>query len=264
MLTSKQQSYDNSSLPRYGKPLSSIASLFPLYILLPRLVNVGNSYYEYNFLLPMRRMSKPIAQIIHNQVLIIDIRQVLIDDFNHRKNTALTFPSKLSDFTTHAAIKQFQYYFAEVISNMKYFCTSCGLFISIVEVTWLQRKDLIFQNGIQSNIFLKEGYDIYGQNGDYFYFCQSCIKEVQKSKIPQFRHINNINTYICHSYSQVFQDLILVEELVIAYAHLIIFMIKLRFSDASISSFYSRIRSYVIVLPQQPGPLFNLSLLNNI
>ncbi len=54
------------------------------------------------------------------------------------------------------------------------------------------------------------------------------------------------------------------EEAVIARAHFIIFIIKLRPSGASVSIFYSRIRGYDVVLAPQPGLLLNLRLSNNI
>ncbi len=209
-------------------------------------------------------MSRPIARNKRNQAPPVDTRQILIDDVNCRKYAVMTFSPKLSDSTTRAVVKQFQLYFAEVASDLEHVCTSGGLFIPVAEVTQLYRVDLIFQKGISSNVFSEEGLDTCGQNGDHFYFCQSCVNDIQKSKPPQFGCINSINTYTCYSYLESLKDLILVKKAVIARAHPIISIIKLRPSVVSVSASYSRIRSYAVVLPQQPGPLLNLLPSNDI
>ncbi len=147
---------------------------------------------------------------------------------------------------------------------MKHVYTSCGLFIPVAEVTRLHRADLIFQKGISSNTFSEKGLDTCGQNSDHFYFCQSCVNDIQKSKPLQFGCINGINTYTCHSYPESLKDLTLVEEAVIARAYPIISIIKLRPSGASVSASYSRIRGHTVVFPQQPGPLLNLLPSNDI
>ncbi len=209
-------------------------------------------------------MSRPIARNKHNRAPPVDARQIFIDDFNCRKHAAMTFPPKLSDSTTRAAVKQFQLHLAEVASDLEYVYISCGLFILVAEVTRLHRADLIFQKGISSNAFSEEGLDTCGQNGNHLYFCQSCVNDIQKSKPPQFGCINGVNTYTCHSYPESLKDLTLVEEAVIARAHPIISIIMLRPSGASVSASYSRIRGHAVVLPQQPGLFLNLLPSNDI
>lgn len=54
------------------------------------------------------------------------------------------------------------------------------------------------------------------------------------------------------------------EKAVIARAHPIISIIKLRPNGASVSASYSQIRGYVVVFPQQPGQLLNLLLSNKL
>lgn len=123
--------------------------------------------------------------------------------------------------------------------------------------------DFIFQRGIRSNTFLKEDLHTYGQNGDHFSFCQSCISDIRKSKPPRFGCRNGINKNTSHSYPDVLKDFTLVEKAVIARAHPIISIIKLRPSGISVSASYSRICGHAVVLPQQPGLLLNLLLSNN-
>ncbi len=264
MSASKQQSDNSSSPPRCGRPPFSTLNPPPLCTLLPRPLNESNSCQEYVPLPPRQRVSRPIARNKRNRVPPIDAQQILIDDFNCRKHDTMTFPLKLSDSTTRAVVKQFQLHFAEVASDLEHVCTSCGLFIPVAEVTRLHCADLIFQKGISFNAFSEEGLDICGQNGNHFYFCQSCVNDIQKSKPPRFGYINGINTYTCHSYPESLKDLTLVEEAVITRAHPIISIIKLRPSGASVSASYSRIRGHAVVLSQQSGPLLNLLPSNDI
>lgn len=91
----------------------------------------------------------------------------------------------------------------------------------------MHHADLIFQKGICYNAFSEKGLDTCRQNSDHFYFCQSCVNDIQKSKPPQFGCINGINIYTCHSYPESLKELTLVEEAVIAWAHPIISIIKL-------------------------------------
>lgn len=62
----------------------------------------------------------------------------------------------------------------------------------IAEVTQLQRRDLILQKAIRSYVILEKCLNTYEQNGNHFYFCQSCINEIQKCKTLQFGYINSI------------------------------------------------------------------------
>lgn len=69
---------------------------------------------------------------------------MFIANFNYRKNVALTFLPKLLNFITWAVVKQFQSHLVKVASNIKYVYITCGFFIFLAEVTWLQYINLIF------------------------------------------------------------------------------------------------------------------------
>ena len=50
--------------------------------------------------------SRPINEITCSQIsCFVNFRQVFIDDFNQRNDTALSFPMKLSDWTIQLAIQ---------------------------------------------------------------------------------------------------------------------------------------------------------------
>lgn len=90
------------------------------------------------------------------------------------------------------------------------------------------------------------------------------MNDTQKTKPPWYGFVNDINTYTCYSYPIVLQDLTLVKEVVITWAHPITIIIKLRPSCTSVSAFYLRIWRHVVVLPQQLALLFNFLLSSNL
>lgn len=58
--------------------------------------------------------SKPIDDIIHFQIsCLVNFRQVFINNFDRRKDIALSFPPKFSDCTTQSAIQQYQFHFCD-------------------------------------------------------------------------------------------------------------------------------------------------------
>lgn len=99
----------------------------------------------------------------------------------------------------------------------------------------------MFQKGLSSHAFLEEGLDTYGQTNKNFSVCQSYINDIQKTKLPWYGFVNGINIYICHRCLSILQDLHLVEEAIIAWAYLIITIIKLRLNSANIIALYSKI-----------------------
>lgn len=63
--------------------------------------------------------------------------------------------------------------------------------------------------------------------------------------------------------SNVLQDFTLIQEVIIAWAHAIIPIIKLRPSDVSNLAFYLRLYKYIVVLPKKLGLLLNVLLSRN-
>lgn len=105
MSASKWQPDNSSSLPRCGRLPFSTLNPPPLCTLLPRPSNKSSACQKHVPLPPMQRVSRPTARNIHNRALSVDTRQILIDDFNYKQYTTMTFLPKLSDFTTRAVVK---------------------------------------------------------------------------------------------------------------------------------------------------------------
>lgn len=73
----------------------------------------------------------------------------------------------------------------------------------------------------------------YGHNNNKFRFCRSCFYHIQELNIPKFGTSNAVNVCPCQDYSNVFNNFIILEKVVIACAYLIILILKLKPSNLS-------------------------------
>lgn len=80
--------------------------------------------------------------------------------------------------------------------------------------------------------------DSYDHNNSKLQFCRSCFHYIQKSNILKFGAINIINNYPYQDDSDIFQDFIRVEEVIIASAYPLILIFKLRPSGSSFLILY--------------------------
>lgn len=80
-----------------------------------------------------------------------------------------------------------------------------------------------------------------------------------EGRSSKFGHVNAVNTTCCHQFPTELEDLTLVEEGVIARAHQLVSILKLRpASRTSPDSIYKGIRGHAVVLPQNPGSLVGM------
>lgn len=146
---------------------------------------------------------------------------------------------------------------AKEASRIEHVCACCGLSTRFESTRTLQRTDQLFQDSVQSNFFAEAELDCCGQDGDNYKFCKTCFNSISKSNRPKLGCKNGVNTTCCQSYPKELEDLSPVEEAVIARAHPVISILKLRPVGVSTSVTYQRIRGHAVVLPQNPGPLLN-------
>lgn len=185
-------------------------------------------------------------------------KQVLIEDYESRKTAAIRFPPTLSNHSTRLAIRQFQSHVDNVVASTKDVCASCGLFISSGNLKRLHHSHPILLSAFESHILVASDLDHCGKREHYFNFCMTCYRQIIESKPPKFGSTSQINVCTCQNYPDALNDLTLVEEAVIARAHPVISILKLRPAGASLSASYQRIRGHAVVLPQNPGPLLTL------
>lgn len=90
----KQQLDDSCFLPKRDRPSFFIASTFFLHKLLLRPADISSSHHEYISLSLIQLVSMSISQIIYNQALAVDVRQVFIDNFNSKRMLLQAFYQK--------------------------------------------------------------------------------------------------------------------------------------------------------------------------
>ena len=133
---------------------------------------------------------------------------------------------------------------------MKMACASCGWFIKSGMNNAVDKNCPLFEAGLNQCDLIEEGSAI---------FCNICLATIAASKPPSFGHMNAVNTTCFHQFPMVLSDLTLVEEAIIARAHLMILILKLLPADrASPQSIYKGIRGHAVILPQNPGPFVNM------
>lgn len=179
---------------------------------------------------PNRRPVREIRPLRHRPLGVnaIDARNVLVADFAQRKETAVSFPLSLTDTSTPDAIRQFQSHIDNEIAGTNDVCICCGLFIPFGACTILTGVYPNFVSAIEAAIIVKDDLGCCARVDAGSYFCKSCYGMVVEKKIPKFGSANCINVSLCQKYPDVLNDLTAVEEVVIARAHPIMSIIKLR------------------------------------
>lgn len=185
-------------------------------------------------------------------------RNILRKKFGNKNLAASSFPSVPSDSTTCQAIQRFQNYIARIKANTEQICASCGLTTPLESTSFLHKTDSLFQRCIDRQIFSEATLDNCGQRDNNFSFCQKCFNSISSFKPAKFEAFNFINTTFCQLYPSALDDLTLVEEAVIARAHPVISILKLRPAGVGPAVTYQRVRGHVVVLPQNPGLLLSI------
>lgn len=150
---------------------------------------------------------------------------------------------------TPIAIRQFQSYVDNVLTNIKNICTSCRLFISSGNLKHLDFSHQILLTAFEARVFVESDLNDYGKKEYSFFFFMICYRQVIELKPPNFGFISQINVCTCQSYSDVFTNLILVKEAVNTHTHPVISILKLRPIGTSLSVSYQRVQGYAVILP---------------
>ena len=93
----------------------------------------------------------------------------------------------------------------------------------------------------------------YHENSWDFY--TSCHRAVSRSNVPKFSALNLVNVTTCQDYPSALEDLIAIEECLIAKRYPVGTILKLRPRGRSSPLTYNALRGHMIVIPQDPGPL---------
>lgn len=147
-------------------------------------------------------------------------------------------------------------------TNNVYACYS--LFIIFITSFLLTKIHSKFVSTIKAGIMVKNNLDYYRYTDNGFQFCKSYYSMIIKKKISKFGSANCINVLFCQKYLDILIDLMSIKKAFIAYIHLIMSNIKLKYSSFDFFALYYWILGYIIVLPHNLRPLFTILLLNTL
>ncbi len=100
--------------------------------------------------------------------------------------------------------------------------------------------------------------DVCGCCSGSFNFCHDYWTCVSGGREPKFRISNKMPKLCCQYYLAPLEDLISAEEAVIARAHPVVTILKLRLNDSFNPGTCKGVCGHSVLLPQNPGPLLTL------
>lgn len=106
-------------------------------------------------------------------------------------------------------------------------CCYCGLFVWPLSLAIVLKSDPIFIAALNNHIMNLVYLDYYDQKVDKYCFCFLCYHLMKQKKVSKFSSSNKVNVVICQDYPLVFETFILVKEILIAWCHLVIPILKL-------------------------------------
>lgn len=85
-----------------------------------------------------------------------------------------------------------------------------------------------------------------------------CHTALLRGTVPKFSAENQINITLCQQYPPVLEGLTLTEESFIARSHPVGLVVKIQPGSHPSDVSYHTFRGYLIVIPQDPGPLLQI------
>lgn len=102
----------------------------------------------------------------------------------------------------------------------------------------LTRVYLDFEFAIEAAIIITNDFNYCRYINASSHFCKSSYTIIVEKKISEFGSANYINILPCQKYLNIFNDLTAIKQTIIAYAHSIISIIKLRLSTSGFFTLY--------------------------
>ncbi len=179
------------------------------------------------------------------------------ENFRLRAEACMAFPPELSDTTTREAISCFQVQITYVVKHMNHVCCCCSRFVDPVEFNLFPDNEPILMAALEMNILHYCDLDICSCS-ETFNFCHDCWNQISGGSKPKFGISNKMPQLYCQHYPSMLEGLKSAEEAVIAQAHPVITILKLRPNNTFNPGSYRGIRGHSVLLPQNPWPLLDL------
>ncbi len=183
---------------------------------------------------------------------------VLEEDFCLREDAYLSFPPEINNSITREAIRHFQVNTKNAVKHIDHVCCCCNRFVDLLELESISDNNAVLMTIFETYILHYCNFDVCGCCSGSFNFCYDCWTCVSISRKPKFGIFNNIPKLCCQYYLILLEDLTFAEEDVIARAHLVITILKLRPNNSFNSGTYRGICRYFVLLLQNPRQLLTL------
>jgi uncharacterized protein DUF6570 len=172
--------------------------------------------------------------------------RLIQDEYDKRVAASNLFPPDISSTDIRFSVTRYEDIIAS--AGKRGLCSSCGIFVSIPEIRYVQHGDRILE-------ILNGALDSCGRHGDTWDVCSTCHNDLVNFRVPRFSAENRINVTLCQSYPPKLNDLTPIEETLIAKCHPLGIILKLRPGGRSSPINYHAVKGHFTIIPQDPGPL---------
>ena len=187
------------------------------------------------------------AELLDNTVPISSV--VLEEDFCLREDTYLTFPLEVNNLITREAIGHFPVNIENVIKHMDHVYYCCSQFVDFSELKSISNNNAVLMTIFETYILYCYNLDVCGCCSESFNFCHNCWTCVSGSKKPKFGISNKMPQLYCHYYPAFLEDLISAEKVVIARAHPVVTILKLKLNNNINLGTYRGVCRHFVLLP---------------
>ena len=170
----------------------------------------------------------------------------------------MTFPPEVNDLTTREAIGHFQVNIKNAIKHINHICCYCSRFVDPSKLKNIPDNNAVLIATFETYILYYYNLDVCGYCFRSFNFCHDCWTCVSGGRESKFGISNKMPQLCCQYYPIPLEDLTFAEEVVIARAHLIVIILKLRPNNSFNLGTYRGVCGHSVLLSQNLGPLLIL------
>lgn len=145
---------------------------------------------------------------------------------------------------------------------MALYCCSCFIYSPKLKI--IPTDNSMIATVSATTIFYLNQFDSCRYQPQLYIFCKKCWKNISEKKSPKYRIFHKLPQLCSQNYFLALENLSIAQKIIIARAHLIITILKLRPNNKFNPGSYRKIRDHAIILPQNPWLLLILLLFNLI
>lgn len=152
---------------------------------------------------------------------------LLIRDFEYRAINIRDFPSTIDAGYIRYSITYYETHVESCFAIINSVCYYCGLFIQPLSWAVVLKSDLVVVTALKNQVFHLNCFSHCGEEIDKYCFCFPCYCLIKQKKDPKFSFLNKVNVIIYQDYPPILETLTLIEEILIAWYHLVMSILKL-------------------------------------